>query len=300
MTWDKLPLELVLIVVHFAACLDGSTAVALTMVSNKIQAIADRALFDDFYFREYRREQTHRLLKMMFSSSCSLRLLRARGYITLFRTHAREVINVDLLKVVLNHCPNLRTFVTNRIHDSYFSIPAPSSLDTIGIIGDFELYFGPVDQSWNYRFVRGITRVIVENPGAGMSRFQGSSLTHIFLSLRPAHAPPWTVHPLPVNLQLCLVYMWFETEISDRWLHELISDSALADIQHQGRVDKRFVLVVPHSNAQWPGRKTRGEHLVAPDWGIHRSMSEGSRAIFYKWVNEDAWAKGEKIVQQRV
>ncbi|KAH8813441.1 hypothetical protein DL96DRAFT_1758873 [Flagelloscypha sp. PMI_526] len=239
MTWDKLPFELVLCTVTFATLLDGPTGINLTLVSHEFQDIADQILFRNFYFRENRRKQTDQLLETMFSPSCSPRLLRARGHITSFRGPAGNITDHLILKTVLNHCSNLRTLISGVIPRSCYSINGPSNLNTIGVTYDGTLSLRLVDELRDQPFFRGITYVIIEHPG--MESVQASNLTHLFLQFHTYGTPPWTVHPLPVHLQLCLVYLTCGARITDEWFHKLLSGLRFADIEHRGRVDKRLV-----------------------------------------------------------
>ncbi|KAH8813442.1 hypothetical protein DL96DRAFT_519856 [Flagelloscypha sp. PMI_526] len=297
-----LPFELIIAIVGLAARQDGQTAVALTLVSNEIQVIADRILFCDIYFRNHQAQQTRDMLEIMFSPFCSPRLLRAGAFVSSFRVQyqADDALNSKTLENVLRYCTNLQTFVPRSLLEPCYAIVPASSLNTLGITHDWDASVWKIKGSHQVPLFRGITHVIVETVGMGMSIFKTSNLTHLFLQVYRRSAPPWTIHPLPPRLKLCLVYFKVETRKEDEMYDAIVSESSWADIQHHGRVDRRFVFVVPYSHATWPGSKTCGGFLVAPDWDVLDPLSETSRTTFYNWFKEDAWIEGENIVKQRV
>ncbi|KAH8813431.1 hypothetical protein DL96DRAFT_1716342 [Flagelloscypha sp. PMI_526] len=290
---SQLPFDLIVAILVTAAYLEDKTAIALTLVSKETQIIADRILFSNIYFRE---RNNKKLLDAIFSSQ-SPRLVRARSYIRSIRAPKYDTIEGDTLKSILHHCVNLRTLVAGHLSKAAYSIPTPPNLTTLGLPNDFALiYFWPpnISHSKKHALFLGITHLVVEDSYWPV-RIQTSNLTHVFVGYRPASTPPWTC-PLPPNLQVYLIYLPSSCFSTDADIGPILSHSPFADIQYEGRVDKRFVLVVPRSNVTWPGRETCLGFVVAPDW--NRRVPESSRNNLYNWL-EEAWAEGEKIIQRR-
>ncbi|KAH8813496.1 hypothetical protein DL96DRAFT_1626172, partial [Flagelloscypha sp. PMI_526] len=300
MPWSDLPFDLAFVIVSLAARQDDLTVLALTLVSNEFQDIADRVLFWDIYFR--RRRLTTRMLKNMFSHYCSARLVRARAYVTSIRAPAYHDLEINLLEGALRHCVNLRILVSRNFLESALWITPPPKLKTVGTTYNNVLSrFWPPGSAQVYPLLYGITHLVVGQSIYARDTLYplGSRLTHLSVGFYSYNIPPWTV-PFPQHLQLYLVHLKFSRHpATDEDFHSIVSRSQFADIQHEGRVDGRFVVVVPFSHAKWPGSKTCGGYLVAPDWDTGNPSINSSEKMLYDWLEDGAWTAGDKIVEQR-
>ncbi|KAH8822375.1 hypothetical protein DL96DRAFT_1620854 [Flagelloscypha sp. PMI_526] len=290
MSPPELPFELVAIIVSLAAREDQQTGVALTLVSSEIQAIADAFLFQDVYFRKH--QDTTNMLKAMASTSCSSRLVRARAHVASIRQYPYGKFDRDVLEGVLRNCPNLQILAARALPRPALTIPLPSGLKTLAVTVDSVLHdMWPPLEPQEHPFFRSITHLIVERT-KGSFHLQKSSLTHLFMGCMSQATPPWILPP-PPHLQLALVY--FMPEDFDN----IVLKPSFMAIQYQGKVDKRFVLVVPPSYETWARTNTSSGFLVAPDWDSSYYPMEWDRTMLYDWLKEEAWNEGEKIVRRR-
>ncbi|KAH8813519.1 hypothetical protein DL96DRAFT_1685336 [Flagelloscypha sp. PMI_526] len=302
MDWSKTPLDLIVAIIDFAARQDKQTNLCLTHVSTEVQDIADRVLFRDIYLGID--PQTGRMLRRMLSSACSSpRFLRARAYIRSVRAPAGRGISSDLLGLVFHHCPNLQCLVSSGSESAEVSLNPPTSFKTLGftLLQDMDNW---IKQPFFWR----ITHLVIEENifvvdhhfrALGMSR-----LTHIYLGCNKSSAPPWKVVPLPSQLQLCLVFLGFSRRgMTDERFYSVIAQSRFSDIQ-QGKVDNRFIPVVPYRHSMWAGSQTSRGFLVAPDWGMSESLwgmyptNMVDRKLLYDWLPL-AWTEGERVVKAK-
>ncbi|KAH8796204.1 hypothetical protein DL96DRAFT_1644530 [Flagelloscypha sp. PMI_526] len=307
MSCSELPLELVLLILALAARLDKETQLSLTYVSKEIQDIGDRVLYEDIFVGY---TKTYKMLKQMLMNSCTNpRLLRARRYITSFRTDA--YLGTKTLDNLFIHCTNLRLFAMMDVgRKSPIRAEPPSSLRTIGIrqLWDPEVF---VSEFRTTVLFRNVTRLVIEQIDYGDLRplFHASNLTHLFLGCTLKSLPPWRSgrQMFPPRLRLCLVYLGFiKDPISDLHYYNLISRSSFSEIQ-EGLTDNRFVPVVLYRHSRWRGRSTCRGFLVGPDcppgpgisgnWTPYAVRFEDRKPI-YDWL-KSAWGEGEEIVSRR-
>ncbi|KAH8813435.1 hypothetical protein DL96DRAFT_1626040 [Flagelloscypha sp. PMI_526] len=241
------------------------------------------------------------MLDMMFSPSCSPRLLRARVYVTSILAPGSEHLRSDIFESILQNCLNIHTLVVDNIPEPVLSITPPSSLKTLGVTTDtLACNIGPPGKTKQHPLFRGITHLVIEMRFYGSEKLQTSNLTHVYTRCSVYERPPWLV-PLPAQLQLFLIRLTPIDPVSDKELYKYISQSSWADFQHEGKVDKRFVLIVRHSNTRWRGGSTCGGFVVVPkSWENEYIYKESGRIMLYQWLEKEAWAAGEKVVEQRI
>ncbi|KAH8813390.1 hypothetical protein DL96DRAFT_1625951 [Flagelloscypha sp. PMI_526] len=212
MSYPEIPLELVLATLTLAAQIDKQTRLSLTYVSKEVQNIGDRMLYDDIFVGYKHGRKTTHMLKQMLSRSCmNPRFLRARHYITSFRS-AIELGN-NLLENLLIHCTILRLLVIPDIHrKSTLRIEPASTLRTIGFERVYESA-AFVSRFQKAVLFRGVTHLVIEQIDGGDIRplLHASNLTHLFLGCTLRSIPPWrsVTNIFPSRLRLCLVYLGF-------------------------------------------------------------------------------------------
>ncbi|KAH8813518.1 hypothetical protein DL96DRAFT_1626239 [Flagelloscypha sp. PMI_526] len=303
---SQMPLDLTLIIIDLATYGDRQTSLCLTLVSKEVQGMADRALFHDIYIDDDIHPQTSQMLQTMLSPSCSSpRFLRARKYVQSVRAPAKRWIGSIVLEQVFRRCPNLRTVVSsdnNRpVIYSWLAITPPPSFKTLGFTAPWNM------DGWsNQPIFKTITHLVIEEEilllHDSRVRVMGH-LTHIFLGCSRSSVPPWTMVTLLTQLQLYLVFLGFSHRgMTNDEFYSTIAESEFSDIQ-QGKVDNRFVIVVPHQHSMWAGSQTCGGFLVAPEWrmdfgwGVYPTHFKDRKPL-YDWI-QSSWTEGERIVRAR-